>query len=108
MRRPRSTRPFRPPATSTTDLDVVDFVGIALVVTASGTFLTAAISGYIAIKQNETHKLVNGMSHELTVANQQVAFNEGEKAGIAGERGAPMAPVVIEPVVMQPAPKEPT
>lgn len=48
------------------------------------------------VKVDEMHDLVNGKSEKLMVAIEKVAFSAGEKAGIAGERAAPMVPAAAE------------
>jgi hypothetical protein len=75
----------------------VDYQGVALVITASGTFLTAAIAGYIAVRQAAIHRLVNGMSHELQDADKKAAGAEGFIAGSSGDKYQP-------PTVREPAP----
>ena len=71
----------------------MDYAGIALIITACGTFLTAGGTLWVALRQqnmsirlDETHKLVNGMSHELQDADKKAAGAEGFIAGNAGEK----------------------
>jgi hypothetical protein len=61
-----------------------------------GSLGTAAIAAYVAVrvgkvetKVNETHELVNGVSHALATAQQDVARAEGVVAGTATERDRP-------------------
>lgn len=71
---------------------MTDYAGIALVITASGTFLTAAISGYIAVTQAKIHKLVNGFAHEKEANEKLAAHAEGKLEGVDQERAHPMVP----------------
>ena len=77
----------------------MDLPGVALIITAAGSFLTAVTTALIAVPQStmstkldKTHELVNGMSHELQDADKRAAYGEGEKFGIASEREHPMVP----------------
>jgi hypothetical protein len=78
---------------------VVDYQGVALIITAVGSLLTTAVAAYLAVRTSliattldKTHKLVNGMSHELQDADKKAAYAEGQAAGVAAERQQPMVP----------------
>jgi hypothetical protein len=76
-----------------------DYGGIALLITAIGSFTTVAMQLITVLsgqkrdkKLVQIHELVNGVSHELQDANNKVAFNEGEKSGAIAERAAQASP----------------
>ncbi len=73
-----------------------DLKDVALVIAAGGSFLTSMTTAYIAVHQSRmdnkldaTHRLVNGMSHELQDADKRAAGAEGF---IAGGTGNPYEP----------------
>ena len=78
-------------------MGTVNYAGIAAMIgaltafmTVVGTFVMQLLAyrrqGQILAQGKEIHKLVNGVSHELSEAKEKVAFGEGEKAGAATEQ----------------------
>lgn len=77
----------------------INYTGIALVLAAIGGLASPALSVATFIRQGraekkltDVHELVNGVSHDLAIANGKIAFNAGVKSGIDAERASPMVP----------------
>lgn len=69
-------------------MEYQDYMGIATVIGAVGTFITQIVTlmrqrkikdqiSAVSDKTDATHDLVNGMSAQKTIADKAVAFNEG-------------------------------